>query len=182
MGRQESCLSQSQAKATCHAWEKKCGLAKFPKTGEQGWREGEEHERGSSSILFLSLCHLGRTVLHTQMCRKGRWQTRRGADNLRSCGQGCPCWFSGENLPVNAGDNGFYPWAGKIPHASGQLSFRTATTEALAPHSLCSVMREATGTRTGCAPHLVSSPCSAHCNQRKPVCRNKDLAKPKNNK
>ena len=26
-----------------------------------------------------------------------------------------------KNLPANAGDTGFYPWSGKIPHAMGQL-------------------------------------------------------------
>ena len=26
-----------------------------------------------------------------------------------------------ENLPANAGENGFKPWSGKIPHAAEQL-------------------------------------------------------------
>ena len=34
-----------------------------------------------------------------------------------------------ENLPANAGDHGFEPRSGKIPHAAEQLSLRATTTE-----------------------------------------------------
>ena len=34
-----------------------------------------------------------------------------------------------ENLPANAGDHGFEPRSGKIPHAAEQLSPRATTTE-----------------------------------------------------
>ena len=34
-----------------------------------------------------------------------------------------------KNPPAIAGDNGFEPWSGKIPHATKQLSLCTTTTE-----------------------------------------------------
>ena len=34
-----------------------------------------------------------------------------------------------KNLPANAGDTGFEPWSGKIPHATEQLSPSATTTE-----------------------------------------------------
>ena len=34
-----------------------------------------------------------------------------------------------KNPPANAGDTGFDPWSGKIPHAAEQLSPCTTTTE-----------------------------------------------------
>ena len=80
-----------------------------------------------------------------------------------------------ENLPVDAGDNGFY-W--KIPYAfgHGQLSFRATTTEALAPHSLCSATREASATRRLHTTPRKQPPFTAttHSNQ--------DPAQPKVNK
>jgi len=40
-----------------------------------------------------------------------------------------------ENPPANAGDKSFNPWNGRIPHAKGQLSPCTTTTEALSPRA-----------------------------------------------
>ena len=41
-----------------------------------------------------------------------------------------------ENLPPNTGDTGLIPGRGtKIPHAMGQLSLSTATTEATCPET-----------------------------------------------
>ena len=34
-----------------------------------------------------------------------------------------------KNPPANAGENGFEPWSGKIPHAAEQLSPLATTTE-----------------------------------------------------
>ena len=34
-----------------------------------------------------------------------------------------------KNPPANAGEHGFDPWSGKIPHAAEQLSPYTTTTE-----------------------------------------------------
>ena len=34
-----------------------------------------------------------------------------------------------KNPPANAGDTGFEPWSGKIPHAVEQLSLCATTTE-----------------------------------------------------
>ena len=34
-----------------------------------------------------------------------------------------------KNLPANAGENGFEPWSGKIPHAAEQLSSCATITE-----------------------------------------------------
>jgi len=43
--------------------------------------------------------------------------------------QGFPWWFSGKESASQCGGHRFYPWSGKIPHATGQLSPRTTTTE-----------------------------------------------------
>ena len=43
--------------------------------------------------------------------------------------QGFPGGTVVENPPVNAGDTGFEPWSGKIPHAVEQLCPCTTTTE-----------------------------------------------------
>ena len=34
-----------------------------------------------------------------------------------------------ENLPANAGENGFEPWSGRVPHAAEQLGPCATTTE-----------------------------------------------------
>ena len=61
-----------------------------------------------------------------------------------------------KNPPSHAGDAGLIPGRGtKIPHAAGQLSPCTATTEP---------------TRSGaCAPQLERSPCTA---RKDPMCHN----------
>ena len=62
--------------------------------------------------------------------------------------QGLPWWSSGKNLPVNAGDTSSIPGLGtKMPHAMGQISPHTTTTEALLTLELCSKTREATAMR-----------------------------------
>ena len=38
-----------------------------------------------------------------------------------------------KNLPSQCKIHGFDPWSGKIPHATGQLSLKAATTEAHTP-------------------------------------------------
>ena len=40
-----------------------------------------------------------------------------------------------KNLPATAGDTGFDPWSGRIPHAPEQLSPCVTTTEACAPRT-----------------------------------------------
>ena len=70
-----------------------------------------------------------------------------------------------KNPPSNAGETGSSPGRGtKIPHAAGQLSLCTATTEPA--HS------------GACAPQLEKP---AHCNEE-PVYRNEDPAQPKKEK
>ena len=46
-----------------------------------------------------------------------------------------------KNPPANAGDHGFEPWSGKIPHAVEQLSPCATTTEACAPRA-CALQQE----------------------------------------
>ena len=46
----------------------------------------------------------------------------------------------------------FHPWSRKIPHAMGQLSPGSMTTEALAPQSLCSTTGEAAAVRSPRSP------------------------------
>ena len=82
-----------------------------------------------------------------------------------------PWWSSGQELPINAGDTGLISCSGKIPHATGQLSPcttttelvlrspRVSTTEALALYSLHSATREATMMRSLHTARK-SSPCS----------------------
>ena len=47
-----------------------------------------------------------------------------------------------ENLPANAGDTGFEPWSGKIPHAVEQLGPWATTTK---PARLEAVLRNKKG-------------------------------------
>ena len=49
--------------------------------------------------------------------------------NKKSYSGGFPGSSVVENLPANAGNNGFDPWSGKIPPALGQLSPGTTTTK-----------------------------------------------------
>ena len=51
-----------------------------------------------------------------------------------------------KNLPANAGDTGFNPWSGKIPHATEQLSPCATTTEP-ALWSSCATTTEARAPR-----------------------------------
>ena len=53
-----------------------------------------------------------------------------------------------ENPPANAGDKSFKPWNGRIPHAKGQLSPHTTTTEALSPEP---------GLRSKRSPHTATT-------------------------
>ena len=52
-----------------------------------------------------------------------------------------PCGPVARRLPVNTGDTGFYPWSGKTPHASGQLSPCVRATEACVPRA-CALQQE----------------------------------------
>lgn len=57
---------------------------------------------------------------------------------------GLPWRSSGEESTCQCSRHEFDPWSGKTPHASGQLSPCSRTTEALRPYRLCSAAREAT--------------------------------------
>ena len=48
---------------------------------------------------------------------------------------GLPWWLSGEESACQCGRHGCYPWCGKIPYATGQLSPCAAFTEARVPES-----------------------------------------------
>ena len=87
-----------------------------------------ETEKSISGCLGLG-GHLG--VEEWGMSANGyRVCFRRGENILKlKCGKGLPWWRSVENLPANAGDTGFEPWSGKIPHAAEQLSPCDTTTE-----------------------------------------------------
>ena len=83
--------------------------------------------------------------LHTKALLKDpgiqRWQwfSHLGEESTEQFHQKCPFRdFPGgpvvKNLPSNAGDAGLIPrWGTKTPHATGQLSPRTATTEPTRP-------------------------------------------------
>ena len=88
-------------------------------------------EAAQSFSLFL--CNLGKDCGARTDVQEGRAADRRGAGNLRGCGQGRPGGPVVKNPPASAGHSGFDPWSGKIPHASGQLSFQAATTKARVP-------------------------------------------------
>ena len=46
-----------------------------------------------------------------------------------------PWWLSGEESPWQCMGQGFNSWSGKIPHATGQLSLSTTTTETCEPRA-----------------------------------------------
>ena len=77
-----------------------------------------------------------------------------------------------KNPPANAGGYRFDPWSGKIPHALGQLSLCTTTTEALSPRAhvpqqkkpLQIEARAPKLERNACSPHLEE----AHAQQQGP--------------
>ena len=82
---------------------------------------------------------------------------------------GCPVV---KNLPSNAGDVGSIPGRGtKIPHAAGQLSSHTTTTELLHLIERSLVPQTTEPTRFGtCAPQLERE--KPACHNKEPACRN----------
>ena len=105
---------------------------------------------------------------------------------------GLPWWYSGWESTCQRRGHGSDPWSGKIPHALGQLSLFTTTTELrsplLPPQAAateacmprgCSPWREATATRSlrmatknGALPH--------HSNLREPTQSNENSVQTKN--
>ena len=120
------------------------------------------------------------------MVKRACWRYlkfRTSQDYNTSIQNACPLGFPGgsvvKNLPANAGEHGFEPWPGKIPHAAEQLTpWATAPEPACHNYwsarawSPCSATREATAVRR---PRTAtkSSPCSpqlerARAQQRRP--------------
>ena len=64
------------------------------------------------------------------------------------------------NLPANSGATGLTPGLGRF-HMLGQLSLRTATAEARALWTLCSMTREANTMRSLCTPTREQPPLAA---------------------
>ena len=54
--------------------------------------------------------------------------TEQGPSEMPSAG--LPWWYSGSESACSREELVFEPWAGRIPHATGQLSPSTTTTEA----------------------------------------------------
>ena len=99
-----------------------------------------------------------------------------------------PRWLTGKESSCQCRRHRFDPWSGKIPHAAGQLSSCSTTTECVL-HSL-----GATATELMCLQSVLHNKRShrnekpAHCNSRvasacqKSLCNNEDSAEPKINK
>ena len=91
--------------------------------------------------------------------------------------QGFPWWSSGEESASQCGGHRFYPWSGKIPHATGQLSSCTTSTEPRA----CAPQREKPAQWDALVLPLESNPCSlqlekACAQQRRPsTAKNKQI-------
>ena len=77
-------------------------------------------------------------------CKEAQWQAhKKGSQRCqKSCQMGFPGGAVVGNLPANAGDTGFEPWSGRIPHAAEQLGPWATTTE---PARLEPVLRNGGG-------------------------------------
>ena len=67
---------------------------------------------------------------------------------------GLPWKYSDKESACQCRGHGFDPWSRKIPHALGQLSPCSTTTEALKPYCPCSATREITAVRS---PHTATA-------------------------
>ena len=89
-----------------------------------------------------------------------------------------------KNLPASAGDMGFRPWSGKIPHVSKLVhcNYRACALESMScspgAYSLCSATSEATAMRKAHVLQLEDSPRLPQL-EKKPACSNKGPAQPK---
>ena len=104
-----------------------------------------------ATVEHLFMCLLATCVSSSQKCL--------GTYTHFKIGLGLPWWLSGKVSACQCRKHGFNPWPGKIPHALGQLSPCTTTTEpvlwspavttaeALPPYTPCST-REASTKRS----------------------------------
>ena len=142
-----------------------------PNAGGPGWIPGQGTR---SHMLQLKFVHAATNSQCSQIKNKyiffkkvALWQRTLdfpGAQWLRIC---CQCR-----------GHGFYPWSGMIPHAEGQLSLCTTTTEAHTPWNLGFATRKATTRRSHCD---TTREALAPRNWRKPARSNRDPVQPKIN-
>ena len=74
---------------------------------------------------------------------------------------GLPWWYRGAESARQRRGHRFNPWSGKIPHAAGQLSPSTATTEARAPTYIPSLLNFPPISLPIPPSRLIQSPCSS---------------------